>query len=73
MRDNLADLRRSISAFISGLRPGVQVALLTLAERPTIVVNYTAERAALLKGVDKIVSYEAGNYLLDGIAEASEA
>jgi len=72
MRDNLADLRRSISAFISGLRPGVQVALLTLAERPTIVVNYTAERAALLKGVDKIVSYEAGNYLLDGIAEASE-
>ena len=72
MRDNLADLRRSISAFISGLRPGVQVALLTLAERPTIVVNYTAERAALLKGVDRIVSYEAGNYLLDGIAEASE-
>jgi hypothetical protein len=48
------------------------VALLTLAERPTIVVNYTADQAALLKGVDKIVAYEAGNYVLDGIAEASE-
>jgi hypothetical protein len=72
MRDSLSDLRRSVSAFISSLRPGVQVALLTLAERPTIVVNYTADHAALLKGVDKIVPYEAGNYLLDGIAEASE-
>jgi VWFA-related protein len=72
MRDNLADLRRSVSAFVSSLRPGVQVALLTLAERPTIVVNYTADHAALLKGVERIVPYDAGNYVLDGIAEASE-
>jgi VWFA-related protein len=72
MRNRLSDLRRAVAAFISSLRPGVQVALLTLAERPTIVVNYTADHAALLKGVDKIVAYDAGNYLLDGIAEASE-
>ena len=72
MRNRLSDLRRAVAAFISSLRPGVQVALLTLAERPTIVVNYTADHAALLKGADKIVAYEAGNYLLDGIAEASE-
>jgi VWFA-related protein len=72
MRDKLSDLRKAVSTFISSLRPGVQVALLTLAERPTIVVNYTADRAALLKGADKIVAYEAGNYVLDGIAEASE-
>jgi len=72
MRDKLSDLRKSVAAFISSLRPGVQVALLTLAERPTIVVSYTADHASLLKGVDKIVSYEAGNYVLDGIAEAAE-
>jgi hypothetical protein len=36
------------------------------------VVNYSADKAALLKGVDKIVAYEAGNYVLDGIAEAAE-
>ena len=72
MRNRLSDLRRAVAAFISSLRPGAQVALLTLAERPTIVVNYTADHAALLKGVDKIVAYDAGNYLLDGIAEASE-
>jgi VWFA-related protein len=72
MRDKLSDLRKAISSFISSLRPGAQVALLTLAERPTIVVNYTGDHAALLKGVDKIVAYEAGNYVLDGIAEAAE-
>jgi VWFA-related protein len=72
MRDKLSELRKAVSTFISSMRPGVQVALLTVAERPTIVVNYTADHAALLKGVDKIVAYEAGNYVLDGIAEASE-
>ncbi|HEV3215098.1 MAG TPA: VWA domain-containing protein [Vicinamibacterales bacterium] len=72
MRNKVSDLRKAIAAFISALRPGVQVALLTLAERPTIVVNYSADKAALLKGVDKIVAYEAGNYVLDGIAEAAE-
>jgi len=72
MRDRLSELRKAIAAFISSLRPGVQVALLTLAERPTIVVNYTSDHPTLLKGVEKIVSYEAGNYVLDGIAEASE-
>jgi VWFA-related protein len=72
MKDKLSDLRKAIATFISSLRPGVQVALLTLAERPTIVVNYTADHAALLKGVDRIVTWDAGNYVLDGIAEASE-
>lgn len=72
MRNDLLDLRRAISTFVTSLRPGVQVALLTLAERPTIVVSYTADHAALLKGVDRIVAYDAGNFLLDGIAEASE-
>jgi VWFA-related protein len=72
MRGKLSDLRKAVSSFVTGLRPGVQVALLTLAERPTIVVNYTADQPALLTGVGGIVAFEAGNYVLDGIAEASE-
>jgi VWFA-related protein len=72
MRENLSELRRSVSSFVTSLRPGIQVALLTLAERPTIVLNYTADHAALVKATDRIVTYEAGNYLLDGIAEAAE-
>jgi len=50
MRNRVADLRRGMTAFVSALRPGIQVSLITLAERPTIVVPYTADRAALQQG-----------------------
>jgi VWFA-related protein len=72
MRDKVADLRRALSAFITMLRPGVEVSLFTTAERPTIVMPYTSDRAALQKAVDKIVALEAGNYVLDAIAEVSQ-
>ncbi len=72
MRDKLPDLRKAVSTFVTSLRPGVQLALFTLAERPTIVVNYTADHAALLQSANRLVAYEAGNYALDGIAEAAE-
>jgi VWFA-related protein len=71
MRDKVADLRRALSAFIATLRPGVDVSLFTTAERPTIVVPYTSDRAALQRAVDKIVALDAGNYMLDAIAEVS--
>jgi hypothetical protein len=48
------------------------MALITLAERPTIVVPYTRDRAALQKGIDRVIALSAGNYLLDGIAEVSQ-
>jgi len=72
MRNRLSDLRRSLSAFIASMREGVQIALITLAERPTIAVGYTAEHALLQKSIDKLFAYPAGNYLLDGIAETSQ-
>ena len=72
MRDRLSELRKAVTAFVAGLRPGVEVALLTLAERPTILVNYTTDHTALLQGVDRMVTYEAGDYVIDGIAEVSE-
>lgn len=72
MRNRLADLRRGMTAFVAALRPGIQVSLITLAERPTIVVPYTADKAVLQKGIDRVITYNAGNYLLDGIAEVSQ-
>lgn len=72
MRDKVSDLRKAISAFVDSLRPGVQVALLTLAERPTVAVDYTTDHEALLKGVEQIVPLEAATYVLDGIIEASQ-
>jgi VWFA-related protein len=72
MRNQLADLRRGLAAFVSAARPGIQISLITLAERPTIVVPYTDDKALLQKGIDRVITHNAGNYLLDGIAEVAQ-
>jgi VWFA-related protein len=72
MRPRLSLLRKAVTAFIDATREDVQLALITLAERPTILVGYTTDRAALRKAADGMFAYEAANYLLDGIAETSQ-
>ena len=72
MRPRLSLLRKAVTAFIDATRDDVQLALITLAERPTILVGYTTDRAALRKAADNLFAYEAANYLLDGIAETSQ-
>jgi VWFA-related protein len=72
MRSRLSQLRRAVTAFIDATRHDVQLAIITLAERPTILVGYTTDRSALRKAADGIFAYEAANYLLDGIAETSQ-
>ena len=55
------------------LRPGPKVAFITLAERPTIVVDYTTDRAALQKNVNLIFAPAAeASTFLDGVAEISQ-
>ncbi len=73
MRPRLTQLRKAAAAFVTATRDGVPLALITLAERPTIAVGYTTERAPLLKSIDQMFAFDAGNYLLDGIAETSQA
>ena len=72
MRPHLSLLRKAVTAFIEATREDVHLALITLAERPTILVGYTTDRAALRKAADGIFAYDAANYLLDGIAETSQ-
>jgi VWFA-related protein len=72
MRPRLSLLRKAVTAFIDATRDDVQLALITLAERPTVVVGYTTDRMALRKAADKMFAFEAANYLLDGIAETSQ-
>jgi VWFA-related protein len=72
MRPRLSQLRKAVAAFIGATRDDVQLALITLAERPTILVGYTTDRAALRKAADNMFAYEAASYLLDGIAETSQ-
>ena len=73
MRNNIADLRRAVTAFVDGTREGARIALITLGSRPTISVPYTADHAALKKGVDRLFAdSDAGNTLVDGIVETSQ-
>ena len=72
MRPRLSLLRKAVTAFIDATRDDVQLAFITLAERPTVVVGYTTDRVALRKAADKMFAFEAANYLLDGIAETSQ-
>ena len=72
MRPRLSQLRKAVAAFIESTRDDVQLALITLAERPTILVGYTTDRTALRKAAENMFAYEAANYLLDGISETSQ-
>ncbi len=72
MRSRLPQLRKSVAAFIDATRQDVQIALITLAERPTIAVPYTNDRGSLHNAINRMFAYNAGNYLLDGIAETSQ-
>jgi VWFA-related protein len=72
MRPRLSVLRKAMLAFIEATRDDVQLALITLAERPTVRVGYTTDRASLRTAAEGVFAYEAANYLLDGIAETSQ-
>ena len=58
----IRDYREALAAFVAALTsgdgPGTrnEVAIITLAERPTIVTDYTTDRGALVKGVQRIFS-----------------
>lgn len=75
MQDSrMSDLRRAVSAFVTGMRDGVHIAIITLADRPTILVDYTADRERLRKAAEGIAAFSGtGNYVLDGIYETSQA
>lgn len=72
MQNSIVDLRRAAAAFVDATHERVPIALITLAERPTIAAGYTTDRAVLHRAIDRLFAYRSGNYLLDGIAETSQ-
>lgn len=68
----ISDLRRSLAAFVRDLDGIGPTALIGVAERPTILVDYTTDQKALLAGVDRVFAVPgSGATLLDAIAETS--
>jgi VWFA-related protein len=68
--DEITFLRSSLSAFVQRMAPGNKIAVITLADRPTIRVEYTDDAVRLKNGVSSLFSTpQSGMTLLDGILE----
>lgn len=73
---DIADFRRALHDFVnlvmtqSDVTGKNEMAITTLADRPTILVDYTTNAEALNKGIDRIFSQPgSGTLLLEGIIE----
>ena len=68
----VSSLREGLKAFIGVLAADHQIALVGLADRPTILVDYTSNRAQLEAGAGRLFAMSSsGMTLLDAVVEVS--
>lgn len=72
----IRDYREALVAFINTIAADNvkhQIAIITVAERPTINTDYTLDLSLAVKGAERIFAMPgSGAYLLDGIIETSQ-
>jgi hypothetical protein len=72
-RDNVADIRRALTTFVKELDGIGPVAIIGVADRPTILRDYTTSQKELENGVGKVFAMpDSGATLLDAIVEISK-
>ena len=65
-------MREGLTGFVDKLQGRAEIGLVTIGERPTSLVQYTTDTAALKKGIGRLFARPgAGAYLLEGIQEVS--
>ena len=71
-RDDVTFLRNGLSNFVAKIAPGNHVAVIALADRPTILVDYTDDTKRLTSAVGSIFAMtQSGMTLLDAIYETT--
>jgi len=67
------DLRRALEPFVTGLAAdGHQIALVGLADRPTVLVDYSSSADRLKSGVQRLFAQDgSGTLLMDGLVDVS--
>ena len=66
----IADIRRALTAFVKALHGLGPVAIVGIADRPTILRDYTTDQKLLLDGVGRVFATpDSGATLLDAIVE----
>ncbi len=69
----VADIRRAVSAFLTAVQGVGPIALISFADRPTILVDYSTSAKELETGVGRIFAMPgSGGTLLDAIRETSQ-
>jgi len=70
--DAIQRMREGLTAFVDKLQGKAEIGLVTIGERPTSLVQYTTDTAALKKGIGRLFARPgAGAYLLEGILETA--
>jgi VWFA-related protein len=71
----ITDLRRALGPFLTQMASkGHQIALIALADRPTILVDYTSSADRLQGAANRIFAQEgSGTLLLDGVVDVAYA
>jgi hypothetical protein len=68
----IPDLRRALNTFVRELDGVGPIALVTVADRPTILLDYTTDQKKLLEAAGRVFAVpESGATLLDAIVEVS--
>jgi VWFA-related protein len=70
--DEITFFRNAITKFVAKMAPGNHVAVIALADRPTILVDYTDDAKRLTDAVGRLFPMtQSGMTLLDGIYETT--
>lgn len=67
----IVDMRAALSAFVAKMAPANPIAVIGLADRPTIVTDYTTDPKKLSDAVKLFAMPASGMTLLDAIVETS--
>jgi hypothetical protein len=70
--NNIADIRRGLQSFIKALHGLGPVSIIGVADRPTILRDYTTDQKQLLDGANRVFAMpDSGATLLDAVFEIS--
>ena len=72
-RDHIADIRKALTSFVKAMNGVGPIAIIGVADRPTILRDYTTDAKQQLDGVNKVFAMPgSGATLLDAIVEISK-
>src|SRR5688500_8617803 len=70
--DEITFIREALTKFVARMAPDNRIALVALADRPTVFVEYTNDVARLNAGIGRLFAMsQSGMTLLDGIVETA--